>query len=230
MPITFNMASSKAYMLFILLLASCTTFASMLIVTINPVSSFDANSPLDCRAIFSESIDDLPLVDARRFMSRVAKPPDLYTPHDPPLNWVAMGDSYTAGPGVGGRYETVQDIENCYRSKMSYPAQMEADFGFDTEQQLTFIACSGHKTKDVIEKQLSQIPDGPRQDFVIMTLGGNDALFSRIIKVCLLGIMGPGTTCDEVIAKAQEAIDDQGFTDRLHQVYDGCDTPVVHSL
>ena len=224
------MASSKAYMLCVLLLVSCTTFASMLIVTIIFVSSFDANSPLDCRAIFSESIDDLPLVDAGRLMSRVAKPPDLYTPHDPPLNWVAMGDSYTAGPGTGEPYNAGPDALQCYRTKMSYPGQMEADFAFDDEGDLTFIACSGYTTNDVIVKQLFRIPNNLQPDFVIMTLGGNDALFSRIVQVCLLGIIGPDTQCDAVIAAAEDAINDQGFTDRLFQVYEGFDTPVVHSF
>jgi hypothetical protein len=83
-------------------------------------------------------------------MSRAAKLQDLYTPHNPPLNWVAMGDSYTAGAGAGNPYDDVPPVENCYRTQMSYPAQMKGDFAFDTDQTLIFIACSGHTTSDDI--------------------------------------------------------------------------------
>lgn len=62
-----------------------------------------------------------------------------------------------------------------------------------------------------------------------MTLGGNDALFSQIVQVCLLGIMRPGTSCDAVISAVQNAINDQDFTDRLIQVYDGS-VPQLFSL
>jgi lysophospholipase L1-like esterase len=133
---------------------------------------------------------------------------------------MAMGDSYTAGPGAGDRYPSEISAE-CYQTTGSYAAQLEADFPFDTENKFTFLACSGYTTQDVIDKQLSKIPDDHPQDWTVMTLGGNDALFSRIIQICLLGLGGPGTRCESVIDQAEEEVGKPEFRVRLHKIYDG---------
>ena len=51
---------------------------------------------------------------------------DTYTPHGPPFNWYAMGDSYTAGPGAGSLHESNKG--DCMRSVGSYGPQLQDDW------------------------------------------------------------------------------------------------------
>lgn len=41
-----------------------------------------------------------------------------------PAKWVALGDSFAAGPGAG---ELLQDEPQCIRGSMAYPFQMQDD-------------------------------------------------------------------------------------------------------
>lgn len=137
-----------------------------------------------------------------------------------------MGDSYTAGPGAGDRYDEQLPARNCYRNKGSWPVQIKDDFPIDVEQNFVFEACSGDKTQDVIIYQLDKVPQDV--DVVVLTLGGNDAFFSQVIQTCILGITGPGsdwnTACQAVLEKAETELKSEGFMNRLIQVYEGCDT------
>lgn len=54
-----------------------------------------------------------------------------------------------------------------------------------------------------------------------MTLGGNDAGFSKVVQVCILGIKGPDQTCDGAIDNAMVVLRSQDFEDRMNKVYDG---------
>ncbi|KAF2427782.1 SGNH hydrolase [Tothia fuscella] len=154
-------------------------------------------------------------------VSRLAKPPDKYTPHDPPLRWQALGDSYTAGPCAGDSWDL--PARNCYRNKGAWPVQIRDDFPIDVENRFYFEACSGDTTQDFIIQQLDKIQ--PNMDFIILTLGGNDAFFSQVIQTCIMGITGAGqdwdSACQAVLEKADHELRSDGFRDRLNELYKG---------
>jgi len=88
--------------------------------------------------------------------------------------YVALGDSYSSGTGTRTYYDST-----CQRSVYSYPyllSQRRAN------TQLVFAACSGAKTGDVLNNQVSSLTSGTA--IVTITIGGNDAGFSSVITEC----------------------------------------------
>jgi lysophospholipase L1-like esterase len=98
--------------------------------------------------------------------------------------YVALGDSYTAAPGVPGR----QSQDGCLRSDGNYPHLLAAMLGV---RRLVDVSCSGAATADVRRPQLPglapQLDAVTRDtDLVTIGLGGNDLdLFGRLISGCL---------------------------------------------
>jgi lysophospholipase L1-like esterase len=88
--------------------------------------------------------------------------------------YVALGDSYSSGTGTRTYFDS-----GCQRSVYSYPyllSQRRAN------TQLTFAACSGAKTGDVLNNQVSSLTSDTK--IVTITIGGNDAGFSSVITEC----------------------------------------------
>ena len=123
---------------------------------------------------------------------------DDFTPHDPPFNWYALGDSYTAGPGAGALDPS--NSGKCSRSQGSYGRQLSQDWLYDTGNDLTFLACTGDVTDDFIKNQLPEVSSDPAPDLAILTIGGNDIGFSKIAKSCLVGLLGQDP-CDDLIQR-----------------------------
>ncbi len=137
--------------------------------------------------------------------------PDGFTPHPPPQQLLFMGDSYTAGPGAGGR-SAVGSVEtrekNCYRSQLSYPDILSGTgpYGLPvltgSGNLETFIACTGDTTQDVLDKQLAEIPNDQPADIVVLSLGGNDVGFTKILKACVVKPGGEfSAECDDTLTK-----------------------------
>ncbi|WP_141015048.1 SGNH/GDSL hydrolase family protein [Nocardioides sambongensis] len=109
---------------------------------------------------------------------------------DDPIDYVALGDSYSAGPLVPALQ--LGDL-GCIRSTNNYPAFL-ADY-FDVAS-FTDVTCSGAETDDLDRQRQSTIIPGPapaRQvgalsratDLVTVGIGGNDySLFGSMIDVC----------------------------------------------
>jgi lysophospholipase L1-like esterase len=108
--------------------------------------------------------------------------------------YVALGDSYSSGTGT--RSYTLDST--CQRSIYAYP-YLVAQARPNTT--LSFAACSGAKTGDVLSKQISSVTTDSR--FVSITIGGNDAGFSSVITQCALPWPW---TCDSNITNAQNYI------------------------
>jgi lysophospholipase L1-like esterase len=89
--------------------------------------------------------------------------------------YVALGDSYSSGVGTRVYYN---DGSNCSRSPYAYAPLITADRGY----ALNFQACSGAKTTDVNNNQLG--PLSSTTNLVTITIGGNDAGFSKVILDC----------------------------------------------
>ena len=109
-------------------------------------------------------------------------------------SYVALGDSYSSGTGT--RDYSLDSA--CQRSPYAYPALVAAD---RPNTQLTFKACSGAKTGDVLANQVTALTSTTK--FVTITIGGNDAGFSSVITQCAL----PWPfSCDGDITTAQNYI------------------------
>lgn len=90
--------------------------------------------------------------------------------------YVALGDSYSSGTGTRTYFHS-----GCQRSIYAYP-ELVADQVAGTE--LTFAACSGAETSDVLANQVSSLSSST--DWVTITIGGNDAGFADVITECAL--------------------------------------------
>jgi len=92
-------------------------------------------------------------------------------------SYVALGDSYSSGVGTGSY--TLDST--CKRSVYAYPylyTQKHAG------TSLTFVACSGAKTSDVLAIQVQSVTKSTT--LVTMTVGGNDIGFANLIYQCTL--------------------------------------------
>jgi hypothetical protein len=107
-------------------------------------------------------------------------------------NYVALGDSYSAGQGLGP-FEPSSITNGCDRSpKFAYP-ELLAFSGHRVH--LAFDACSGAIVSDVLHADnrgrphiAPQVTDSVHSGvgLVTITISGNDMIFSTIVRECLL--------------------------------------------
>jgi lysophospholipase L1-like esterase len=109
------------------------------------------------------------------------------------INYVALGDSYSSGVGAG----SYLDSSSCKRSAKAYPEL----YANATGASLTFQACSGAKTSDVLNKQVGALSSGTT--LVSITVGGNDAGFSSVMEDC---ITGGDSGCKTAVTKAVDYV------------------------
>ncbi len=116
-----------------------------------------------------------------------------------PPHYVALGDSYTAGPLVPDR---TGSPAGCLRSDHSYPFLVAAGTGAAT---FTDVSCQGATTTDMTHSQSVPLGTNPPQDnalsatatLVTLQISGNDIGFSDIIIHCTtLSLTNPfGSPC-----------------------------------
>jgi lysophospholipase L1-like esterase len=98
--------------------------------------------------------------------------------HD--LSYVALGDSYTSGPGIPRQVDA-----GCARSDRNYPSLVAAQ-----RQATTFtdVSCAGATTAEMWQAQGANKPQldalGRDTDLVTVQIGGNDVGFGSIIGTC----------------------------------------------
>jgi len=106
-----------------------------------------------------------------------------------PERYVALGDSYAAGPLI-----PVQRVDpiGCERSTSNYPARLAAALHI---RDYTDVSCSGATTDDMTAPQtLPPLDTNPPQfdalrpdtDLVTLTISGNDIGFTDIVVTCTL--------------------------------------------
>ena len=101
------------------------------------------------------------------------------------LRMVALGDSYSAGVGVGAV------ASGCDRDRLAYAPRARNDLLPSSYRidSFAYPACSGAKTSDLLSKQL---PSVSASDTVAsVTIGGNDIGFAPKIAGCFFGNCGP---------------------------------------
>jgi lysophospholipase L1-like esterase len=101
------------------------------------------------------------------------------------LEYVALGDSYSAGLGLAP--PTGLPTPACGQSSVDFPHQLAAAYGL----ALTDVSCSGAATADITTT--AQFADAPPQitaltadtDMVTITIGGNDLGFAPVAASCV---------------------------------------------
>jgi lysophospholipase L1-like esterase len=91
--------------------------------------------------------------------------------------YVALGDSFSSGVGTGSYTLS----SSCKRSVYAYPylwTQKHAGTA------LSFVACSGAKTSDLLSTQIQAVTSATT--LVTLTIGGNDIGFANLIYQCTL--------------------------------------------
>ncbi|GAB3653812.1 SGNH/GDSL hydrolase family protein [Glycomyces tarimensis] len=105
-----------------------------------------------------------------------------------PVHYVALGDSYSSGTGIGSYTDAA-----CKRSELAYPALIADEIG----AELRFEACSGATTADVLADQVGALEEGT--DLVTVTVGGNDIGWSDAVTACMI----PAYDCTSDIERAE---------------------------
>lgn len=113
---------------------------------------------------------------------------DLADAAPPPIGrYVALGDSFTAGPLV----PTTDVADGCFRSDGNYPSLVADRLDVD---RLVDVSCSGADTQDLtgrqstvgaasVRPQLAALT--PRTDLVTLGIGGNDfGVFGTLVRSC----------------------------------------------
>jgi lysophospholipase L1-like esterase len=103
--------------------------------------------------------------------------------------YVALGDSYSSGEGV---YEPagqpVNDgADRCHRATGSYVPLVAGSYRF--AGGTAFYACAGATTGQLFTGQYGQRPQltrvGPGTSLVTLSIGGNDAGFTKVLTACI---------------------------------------------
>ncbi|MET1036988.1 MAG: SGNH/GDSL hydrolase family protein [Aeromicrobium sp.] len=103
--------------------------------------------------------------------------------------YVALGDSFTAGPGIGTQQP---DAGFCQRSTTNWPSLVAAATGLE----LTDVSCVGATTADLASTVTSGVV-GEQTRLVTVGVGGNDGgLFTSLLTACVTGATECGTYVD----------------------------------
>lgn len=143
----------------------------------------------------------------------LAAPAAVQAPADGYQHYVALGDSYSAGPLIP---QQRPDPLGCLKSTNNYPAFLATYLSLAT---YTDVTCSGAETTDMRERQETIVPGPapapqldaltPDADLVTLGIGGNDyGLFGSMI-----------STCEEVAVQ-----DPEGSPCKDYYTVDGVDT------
>jgi lysophospholipase L1-like esterase len=126
----------------------------------------------------------------------------------PPASYVALGDSYTAGPII-----PVQQTDplGCLRSDHNYPHLVAAALGVPDFRDAS---CSGAETDDMTAPQgVSPGPNPPQFDrlgtgteLVTLGIGGNDIGFSEIIENCFASTPSGHPCQDHYVVNGQDEL------------------------
>ncbi|WP_323794227.1 SGNH/GDSL hydrolase family protein [Nocardioides sp.] len=141
--------------------------------------------------------------DASQDVSSVAEatpsPSVAPEPSADAVQYVALGDSYAAAPGV----PPTDQAGGCFRSGSNYASVLAES----ADLFLTDVTCSGATSDDVVSEQVAAL--SPQTDLVTIGIGGNDSgLFSTILRSCLsFGDDGlSGAPCTEALTEQLDAM------------------------
>lgn len=118
-------------------------------------------------------------------------------PDAPGAYYVALGDSFTAGPGLP---QPQPDAGYCQRSGLNWPSLLAAHLKAETFADLS---CSGATTADQATTAATNPRLGTGTQLVTISVGGNDgALFTSLISAC----SNATGSCDRYVRNEAPAI------------------------
>jgi lysophospholipase L1-like esterase len=136
--------------------------------------------------------------------------PDMTADDEAPRTYVALGDSYAAGPLI----PLFDEPWGCLKSTNNYPKLMAQSLGLEIDDA----TCSGAQTRHMTQEQGVWPQPNPPQfdrlhagvDIVSLQIGGNDIGFSGIADACVeAGI--EGSSCRD------QYVDDETGRDELRE-------------
>jgi lysophospholipase L1-like esterase len=139
--------------------------------------------------------------------SRSTPTPAAVVGEPPPTGYVALGDSYTAGPGIPTQ---LPDPPGCGRSDRNYPHRVAVTLG----EPLRDVSCSGAGTAQLTTPQPVEGGTNPPQldaldrntAVVTLGIGGNDIGFGEIVESCV-SLLPFGSPChDRYVGPAGDEI------------------------
>jgi hypothetical protein len=105
-----------------------------------------------------------------------------------PFRWAAIGDSWSSGVAWSKASSYDNNKDKCLRLKDSYAVQMFNDRTWVQpgvgEITFEFKGCSGGRLEDMYDGQ-QQIKQTDQPRVVVLTVGGNNALFAPIVDSCV---------------------------------------------
>lgn len=138
--------------------------------------------------------------------------------------YVALGDSYAAGFGLGSM--TGAPVSGCGQSSLDYPHQVAQELRLSLDDR----TCAGATTSDVVDaRQLGAEPQlaalSSRTRLVTITIGGNDADLVGTVSSCIaISVDGPIATTGEPTCRA--TLDADGV-DRVQRSIEDTVAPAV---
>lgn len=140
---------------------------------------------------------------------------------EPPVEYVAMGDSFSSGEGNPSfEYGSDTGTNSCHRSPKAYPRLLEFDNSLNLGRT-SFVACSGAMTYNILNGQDAESPQinalSTETQTVTITIGGNDVDFADYALACTEMLCGPGTFD---YAYIMNSINDPDFSVDLANTYD----------
>ena len=134
-------------------------------------------------------------------------------------HYVAIGDSFTAGPMV---MRAQMPLLGCMQSSVNYPKRLAEELGVE---EITDVSCSGAVMNDLYEKQFNDTDPQldalrPETDLVTVGIAGNDFGFSEVLVECAKrSLRNPlGSPCaDHYGSELNERI--EGMRGEVSQVY-----------
>ncbi len=159
-----------------------------------------------------EAADPPPAVGGRQLL-----------PFNPePVDYVALGDSYSSGEGAGKYIDDTGGRRGCHRSARAYPQLLELP-GFTFIRR--FFACSGAVTDNVTTiPQQARPPEPAPQldrisreewasvDLVTISIGGNNARFSDVIRQCAVFACQKGDRRARILNRVDETREEVAAT------------------
>ncbi|KAF6843664.1 Lipase 1-like protein 3 [Colletotrichum musicola] len=136
--------------------------------------------------------------------------------------FVAFGDSYSAGIGTG-----VDGAEDqCRLGSHAYPVLIYTDLANSQGPNTTsfqFLSCTGSTTDNVVSggerSQIDSFNTSINADFAVLSIGGNDLGFFRVMNACIFRFYSfYSGTCESALEGAARLIDGDGFGQRLEMV------------
>ncbi len=125
--------------------------------------------------------------------------------------YVALGDSYTAGPGIP---EQTGVPAGCDRSSHAYPALLAARLHL-TAAQFRDVSCSGARITDLDGRQSTSDGANPAQlsalsastRLVTLGIGGNDIGFADLVERCVTAGLLRQTPCREQLTTGGDRVE-----------------------